>query len=168
MERRVAAISEEYEANAKAADTKYFGISDGQGPVMRRLVTVGPIIGVAAGRYGELSASGQALVSTMAAARVKKQDLALARGEDEEKANLAYETGYIRRRISQAIVTAFGQRLTSRMSQVGTNGTLASKRRQQWGREEQWAKLEREASWLERVQGTGIINRGRFWRGAGR
>ena len=104
----------------------------------------------------------------MAAARVKKQDLALARGEDEEKANLAYETGYIRRRISQAIVTAFGQRLTSRMSQVGTNGTLASKRRQQWGREEQWAKLEREASWLERVQGTGIINRGRFWRGAGR
>ena len=65
-------------------------------------------------------------------------------------------------------VTAFGQRLVSRMSQVGSNGGLASKRRQQWSREEHWAKLEREASWLERVQGHSIVNRGRFWRGAGR
>ena len=67
-----------------------------------------------------------------------------------------------------AIVTAFGQRLSSRMSQVGTNGALAALRKPQWSREEQRAKLEREAAWLERVQGHSIVNRGRFWRGAGR
>ena len=104
----------------------------------------------------------------MAEARVKKQDLAWGRGEDEDKTNLAFEVGYIRRRISMAIVVAFGQRLASRIGQVGTNATLASKRRQQWSREEQRAKVEREAVWLERVQGTAIVNRGRFWRGAGR
>ena len=99
---------------------------------------------------------------------MKQQDLAWARGEDEDKTNLAYEVGYIRRRLSMAIVTAFGRRLASRMNQVGSNGAMASKRRQQWGREEQRAKLEREAVWLEQVQGNSIINRGRFWRGAGR
>ena len=41
----------------------------------------------------------------------------------------------VRLRLSMAIVTAFGQRLSSRMSQVGTNGAL-----------EQRAKLERDAA----------------------
>ena len=67
-----------------------------------------------------------------------------------------------------AIVTAFGQRLSSRMSQVGTNGALAAQRRHQWSRKGQGAKLEREATWLNRVQGHSIVIRGRFWRGAGR
>ena len=139
------AIGEEYSNNAKSHDEKYFDIHDGTGPVMRRLGLVGPILGVAAGRYGELSASGQTLVTTMAEARVKQQDLAWARGEDEDKTNLAYEVGYIRRRLSRAIVIAFGRRLASRMGQVGSN--------------------EREAVWLEGVQGNSIVNRGRFWRG---
>ena len=167
VERRVAVIGEEYEANAKSADERYFDTHNGQGPVMRRLALIGPILGVAAGRYGELSSSGQTLVKTMAEARVKKQDLAWARGEDADKTNLAYETGYLRRRLSMAIITAFGQRLAARMSQVGTNGALANKRRQQWSREEYKAQLEREATWLERVQGNSIVNRGRFWRGVG-
>ena len=81
---------------------------------------------------------------------------------------MAYETGYVRLRLSMAIVTAFGQRLSSKMSEVGTNGALAAQRRHQWSREEQRAKLEREAAWLERVQGHSIVNRGRFWRGTGR
>ena len=37
-------------------------------------------------------------------ARVKNQDLDYAREED--KANLSYETGYVRHRLSMAIVTA--------------------------------------------------------------
>ena len=80
---------------------------------------------------------------------------------------MAYETSYIRRKLSFAIVTAFGQRLSARMSQVGSNGALASKRRQQCSREEYNAQIEREAMWLERVQGQSIVNKGPFWRGAG-
>ena len=53
------------------------------------------------------------------------------------------------------------------MSQLGTNGALAAQRRHQWSRVEHRAKLEKEAAWLERVQGVSIGNRGRFWRGQG-
>jgi hypothetical protein len=30
---------------------------------------------------------------------------------------------------------------------------------------EEWARLEREAIWLERIQGRTIVESGRFWRG---
>ena len=122
-------------------------------------------MGVAAGRFGELSDSGQQLISVMAEARVKKMDLARNRGEEVDKADLAQETGFIRRRLSQAIVVAFGSRLASRMSQVGSNAQLASRRRQQWQRVEEISRLSREASWLERTQGRSIVGRGRFWKG---
>ena len=104
VERRVAVIGSEYEDKAKKADRRYFGVNDGSGPVASRLAEVGPIMGVAAGRFGELSDSGQELISIMAEARVKKMDLALNRGEEVDKADLAQETGFIRRRLSRAIV----------------------------------------------------------------
>ena len=85
-----------------------------------------------------------------------------------EKSSLAYETGYIRRRLSQSIVVSFGKRMLARMNQVGVNATLASKRRRWWNREEERARLDREGAWLESVQGTSIVQRGRFWRGGGR
>ena len=40
----------------------YFGAADSQGPITRRLATIGPILGIAAGRFGQLSESGHALV----------------------------------------------------------------------------------------------------------
>ena len=100
----------------------------------------------------------------MAEARCKQQELAYARGEAEEKPYLSIETGYIRRRISVAAVSCFGQRLVSRMSQVGgQNAQLAAGRRQAWGREEERARGEREAAWVETVTGWDIVRRGRFW-----
>ena len=166
MKKRVISIGEEYEKNAKNADTKYFG--EENGPVSRRLHQIGPILGIAAGRFGELSDTGHKLVHTMAEARVAKLSLAWDRGEDVEKSSLAYETGYIRRRLSQAIVNSFGKRFQARMNQVGMNATIASKRRQWWHREEERGRLDKEGAWLERVQATSIVQRGRFWRGGGR
>lgn len=80
VERRESVIANEYKDNARKADRRYFEVEDGHGPVSRRLAEVGPILGVAAGRFGELSDSGHKLVSTLADARVKKIDLARARG----------------------------------------------------------------------------------------
>ena len=106
-------------------------------------------------------------MTTMAEARVKQQALAYGRGEVEEKAHLSVETGYIRRRISCASVTAFGQHLVSRMSQVGAQGgqgaQLATQRHQQWGLEEERARLDREAAWQATIQGKNIVRKGRFW-----
>ena len=74
MERRVAAIGDEYEDNAKTADIKFFGVNYGLGPFMNRLASPGPILVVAAGRFEQLLASGQAFVTTIAEARVNKCD----------------------------------------------------------------------------------------------
>ena len=102
----------------------------------------------------------------MTEARVENQQRAWRRGEDVEMPNEAHEKAYIRRRLSTACVTAFGHRLSSRMSQVGGQGAaLASKRRQVWQREEEMARVERSAAWLARVTGHNIVRRGRFWSG---
>ena len=52
----------------------------------------------------------------------------------------------------------------SGMSQLGDqNAQLAAGRRQAWGREEERARGEREAAWVETVTGRDIVRRGRFW-----
>ena len=45
VDMRVAVIGEEYAANARSGDLKYFGAWDGHGP--RRLAEIGPILGIA-------------------------------------------------------------------------------------------------------------------------
>ena len=56
---------------------------------------------------------------------------------------MAVEKGYVRRRLSSASVVAFGYRPSSRMSQVGEGGALASQRRKEWSREEERGVLPR-------------------------
>ena len=99
----------------------------------------------------------------MAKARVSKQNIAWGRGEDAEKPCLSIETAYIRQRLSSAIVSCFGHRLVSRMSQVGNGALTAADRRQEWSREEQQARSMRNAAWLATVTGQDIVRRGRFW-----
>ena len=76
---------------------------------------------------------------------------------------MAYKISYLRRRLSSAIVVCFGQRLAGRMSQMGPGADLASQRRQNWVREENVARRDREALWLEKNSSREIIRRGRFW-----
>ena len=161
VEKRVLAIATEYRTAAKTADQRYYGTEDG--PISQRLATL-ILTGVSFGRFGEMSDTVHKLVAIMAKARVEQQTLAWGRGEAEEKAHLSVETGFIRRRLSCAAVIAFGQRLVSRMSQVGGQGAqLASQRRQQWGREEERARVDREAAWLSSLMGRDIVRRGRCW-----
>ena len=54
------------------------------------------------------------------------------------------------------------------MSQVGgqaggQGAQLAALRRQQWGREEERARVDREAAWLASTTGRNIVRKGRFW-----
>ena len=101
----------------------------------------------------------------MAEARVSKQNLAWSRGEETEKPYLSIETSYIRQRLSTALVTSFGHRLSSRMSQVGQGAVSASNRREQWSREEMRARAVRSAAWVSKICARDIVQRGRFWMG---
>ena len=40
---------------------------------------------------------------------------------------------------------------------------MASQRRRKWSREDEVARAERAAAWVERVTGHDIVMRGRFW-----
>ena len=104
------------------------------------------------------------MTQVIAEARVAQQNRAWGRGEKEEKAHMSTEVSYIRRRVSCANVIAFGQRLAGRMAQVGSQAaSQASGRRENWGREEEMARREREAAWLERTASRDIVRRGQFW-----
>ena len=107
----------EYKIAAKKADQRYYNTDSG--PITQRLVQIGPILPASFGRLGEAGEPVHKLVSVMAQARVNKQTLAWGRGEEAEEIHLSVETGYLRQRISSAVVTCFGQRLQSRMSLVG-------------------------------------------------
>ena len=154
-------ISQEYIKNAKAADLKYFGVE--QGPVSMRLASM-PLTGMAFGMFGEASKSIHDTIQVMAESRVAQQNRAWARGEESDKGCLSVEVAYLRRRVSTASVTAFGQRLAGRMAQVGGQAAAqATNRRQQWGREEERARADREAAWLASTTGRNIVRKGRFW-----
>ena len=159
------AIHREYRTAAALADQRYYDTMDG--PISQRLATLS-LTRASFGRFCETTDTVHNLVAIMAKARVEKQSLAWGRGEAEEKAHLSVETGFLRRQLSGAAVTSFGQRLASRMSQVGgqaggQGAQLAALRRQQWGREEEAARRMREGNWLERTSARDCVRRGRFW-----
>ena len=161
VERRVEAIQKEYTKNAKEADTKYFGVD--QGPISQRLATMA-LTGMAFGMMGEASNSVHKTIQLIAEARVAQQNRAWGRGEGDEKAHMSSEVAYIRRRVSSANVIAFGQRLAGRMGQVGGQAAgQATNRRERWSWEEEGARREREAAWLEKTSSRDIIRSGNFW-----
>ena len=72
---------------------------------------------------------------------------------------MALVTSYLRRRLSSAVMRANVKCL---MLLVGEGQGQAGKRRQWARREEERARLDREAQWLERVTGKNLSRRGDF------
>ena len=60
-----------------------------------RLAQVGPIVGMAWGRFGEASKTVHSLVEVMAKDKVKQQNLAWRRVDELEKGDYAYQVTYI-------------------------------------------------------------------------
>ena len=165
VERRVASVTTEYTRHAREADLKYHGVE--HGPISQRLANM-ELKPMAFGMMGEASSTCHSTIQVMAEARVAQQNRAWGRGEEEEKAYMSTEVSYLRRRISCANVIAFGQRLAGRMAQVGGQAAgqaagQATGRTEHWGREEEAARREREAAWLERTSSRDIVRRGQLW-----
>ena len=150
----------DYKKAAMKTDQRYYQTDSGL--VTQRLVQIGPIH--PALLVGLVSSDPiNKLVAIMAKARVSKQTLAWGRGQDTEKTHLSVETAYIRQRLSSSVVTCFGHRLASRMSQVGRGAITASQRRQQWSWEEERSRQERKDARLSAISAKDIARSGRFW-----
>jgi hypothetical protein len=101
------------------------------------------------------------LSDTLATARLKKVGLQRGRpGSDQEPAII---TSQLRRRISAATVRASFTLLLETMTQVGKGARRAESRRGLERMEEERMKRDREAQWLARVRGVGLVCRGRFF-----
>ena len=87
----------------------------------------------------------------------------LNRGGTQEAAKeMRFATGYLRRRLSSAVMRANVMCLLERLVLVGEGQGQAGRRRQWQRREEEQARLEREAQWIEKISGRNLSRRGDF------
>ena len=112
------------------------------------------------GAYGEGSEGVKKLLCSFAKSRLRSQGL--RKGSPEAVKELGLVTGYLRRRLSTAVIKANVQCLLERMVMVGEGIGQAGKRRQWARQEEERARLDREEQWLERVTGRSLWRGGDF------
>ena len=138
------------------------GFEEGQqGPVIRRLQEVGPVIPLVFGGFGEASEGVHDLIGTLSLLRLAKEGRTA--GREGSEGRLGVIKGDIRKWLSMATVRADTSCLLARVSQVGEGAGEAGKRRRWCRWEEERMKKGREAFWRAEISGRGIIQRGIFW-----
>ena len=136
------------------------GFADGTGPTIRKLESYPPVLDLVFGAFGETSDGVKTLLDNLAQSRLQSQGL--RSGSPEANKELALVTSYLRRRLSSAVMRANVKCLLERLLLVGERQGQAGKRRQWARREEERARMDREAQWLERVTGRNLSRRGDF------
>ena len=156
---RAAQLAGEYRRGALKVDRE-LGFADDTGPTLRRLRSFPPVTDLCFGAYGEVSDGVKQLLYDFGQSRLRS--LGLRQGTLEASSELGQVTGYLRRRLSTAVVRANVRCLLERMVLVG-EGIGQAGRRRMWARwEEDRARLEREAHWLTRTTGHNLVRRGDF------
>ena len=158
---RAASLPGEYRRTALAMDRE-LGHQDDQGPTIRKLQRYPPVLDLVCGAYGEVSDGVKRLLDCMAESRILS--LGLRKGTIEASKELSILTGYLRRRLSTAIMRANVKCLLERLVMVGEGQGQAGKRRQWARREEERARWDRQAQWLMRTTGRPLARRGDFLR----
>ena len=119
------------------------GHQDGNGPTIRKLHSYPPVLDLVFGAYGETSDGVKKLLDQLADSQLQSQGL--RSGSPEANKELALVTSYLRRRLSSAVMQANIKCLLERLLLVGEGLGQAGKRRQWARREEERARLDREA-----------------------
>ena len=149
----------EYRREASKVDRE-LGFPDGQGPTLRKLQSYPPVLDLCFGAFGETSDGVKRLLDVMAESRL--QSLGLRKGSLEAAKEIGLVTGFLRRRLSSAVIKANVRCLLERLVLVGEGRGQADKRRQ-WARlEEARARMDREAQWQARITGRNLARRGDF------
>ena len=150
----------EYRRPLEKLDRRYHGVQQGQtGPLVRRLDSYGPLIGLVVGAFQEGSKDLHALLNTLADSQLRARGLARGReGTDQERSIIL---AGMRRTLSMAAAKAYSSCLLDRVSRIGEHHRQAAKRRAWVRREEERIQEERRAFWHLSVRSRGI-SRGLF------
>ena len=116
-----------------------------QGPLVRRLNSYGPLIGLVVGAFQEGSKDLHALLGTLADSQLRAKGLARGRKEGTDQEMSIILAG-LRRALSMAAAKANSACLLDRVSRVGEEHRQAARRRAWVKREE-----ERKAFWHSKM-----------------
>ena len=158
----------EYVAKARAADRRQnVPEAAGVGRVEQKLLSLGPIQGIVAGQFGEVSEATHSLLDTLATSRVRMAGpsvgkCGLLRSEEGERA-VAIAT--LRRRLGVMTVKCQASSLLGRLETLGPGGAAAAGRRGQaaavearWRRESRAFQLAVRGSWKALRSGFAKLN----------
>ena len=157
----------EYVAKARAADRRQDAPEAGVGRVEQKLLSLGPIQGIVAGQFGEVSEATHSLLDTLATSRVRMAGPSvgrrgLLRSEEGERA-VAIAT--LRRRLGVMTVKCQASSLLGRLETLGPGGAAAAGRRGQaaavearWRRESRAFQLAVRGSWRALRSGFAKLN----------
>ena len=101
VKRRACKIQGEYRATAEKLDRE-LGFQPGMGPTARKLSEFPPVLDLVFGAYGETSEGVKSLLDHLVKARLQKQNL--RRGTTAAAKESSIVTGYLRRRLSTAVI----------------------------------------------------------------
>ena len=160
MERRKDRLQGEYKRPLEKLDRRHHGTQVGQtGPLVRRLDSYGPLLGLVMGAFQEGSQDLHALLADLADSQLKAKGLARGReGSEQERAIIL---AGLRRQLSMTSAKAYSSCLLDRLARVGEEHQLAAKRRAWLKSEEERLENERKAYWHAHVRGRGLT-RGKF------
>ena len=161
VDRRANLIQGEYRRKAREAD-RISGDRDEEtmGPVERKLLQFGDLLGLVVGAYGEGSEDLHSLIQNLAESTVNA--MGLRRGRQASEEELGVVVGQIRRSLSTTFKRAQAQCLISRLNCTGQGFAQAYKRRNWAVREEEKMRNERLAQWVGRDRGRNLVRRGQF------
>ena len=130
------------------------------GPVERKLLQYGNLVGLVVGAFGEGSEDLHSLVQSLAESKVNA--MGLRRGGQASDEELGIVIGQIRRSLSTTFVRAQAQCLLSRLNCTGQGFAQAFKRRNWAIVEDERMRKERSAQWIGRDRGRNLVRRGQF------
>ena len=162
MERRKERLQGEYERPLAALDRKLHGTQQGEvGPLVRRLGSYGPLLGLVVGAFQEGSQDLHRLLEFLADSQLRA--MGLARGREGSEQERSIILAGLRRKVSMASAKAYSACLLDRVARVGESHRQAAKRRAWLKREEEKCREERVAFWHANVRARGVM-RGEFVR----
>ena len=153
-DRRARGLPALYRAKLTTIDRQYYGTVDGEvGPCQERLESLGDLLQVVVGYWGEVSTDLERIIRAVAEARVLH--LARETGRPITDAWVGQVLGQHRRSLSAAFVRAQAACLVSRMGHLGVGAREAAARRKVAVEQELRLRREEEAYFAAHVRGRG-------------
>ena len=154
MDRRARGLPANYRGKLRALDSQYYNTAEGEvGPCQARLESLGDLLQIVVGAFGEASTDLDRMIRGIAESRVLY--LSRQEGRPVTDAWTGQVLGQHRRFFSALFVRCQAACLVSRMGHLGEGAKEAAARRKVWSAQELRTRREEEAFHSAYIRGRG-------------